>query len=349
MKLKLTGKITSLVVGVVLLSLTTISLIGYFSARRVVVSDTVAAIKDASKANAAYLDMWMSDKELVNVTSGDIERYVSGNRVDKSYLQGFKDLPSVSDIFVGYADGAYTDGGDWVPPSGYDCRTRDWYKTGIQSPSIEFTRPYIDKITNKLVVSIVKQAHNNKGELIGVVGEDIDLETILSTVRDVSINGKGTAYFIDGDVIVASKNKSQIGKNVREVFGTDIAFGDIVKTNEGTTVFSKMPITGWTFGVSMTDTEMFGSVYDLRTKFIVFTIIALLIASLIAVWFSRKLSRPLIEARDVLNQISDGDFTVRLSVEQLKRADEVGDIIRALNTLLNDLSESLLSIKVASV
>jgi methyl-accepting chemotaxis protein len=69
---------------------------------------------------------------------------------------------------------------------------------------------------------------------------------------------------------------------------------------------------------------------------VVACLIALVLLTIVAVWTTRSITRPVKQALDVLGQVADGDLTTRLNVTS---SDEVADMARSLNKALDAVRE----------
>ena len=79
----------------------------------------------------------------INNSVGDIP-------VPKSYVLSFKQDKDLTDMYVGYADGTFLDGGDWVPPADYNPTKRVWYQQAVAKNAVIFTDPYVDADYKKM-------------------------------------------------------------------------------------------------------------------------------------------------------------------------------------------------------
>ena len=94
----------------------------------------------------------------------------------------------------------------------YDARKRPWYIDSVNANKAIVTKPYLDTLTKKLVVSVCVPLIQN-GKLIGVVGSDIFIDTIVNTILDIKLEGMGLAYLIDHEsTILIHKNKDLLNK-----------------------------------------------------------------------------------------------------------------------------------------
>lgn len=87
----------------------------------------------------------------------------------------------------------------------YDSRARPWYK--VEGATV--SEPYVDYTTKKLVISVSAPIKRD-GKIIGVIGSDIFIDTIVDTILNINLNNIGFAYLLDnsGKIIVhKDKNK----------------------------------------------------------------------------------------------------------------------------------------------
>lgn len=106
----------------------------------------------------------------------------------------------------------------------YDSRARPWYKKAVEENGAGVSEPYVDFDTKKLVISISSPIKKD-GKIIGVVGSDIFLDTVVNTILNINLDDKGFAYIIDssGKTII-HKDEKQLDKQ-NEIYAQ-------VKSNE---------------------------------------------------------------------------------------------------------------------
>ena len=75
-------------------------------------------------------------------------------------------------------------------------------------------------------------------------------------------------------------------------------------------------------------------------------VVALILAALLGLWFSRTVSQPIVELRDIARAIADGDITRRPA---LAAAGEVGDLATALHRLAEQLGARLSALQADQV
>ncbi|HBG20557.1 MAG TPA: hypothetical protein DDY32_15135 [Desulfobulbaceae bacterium] len=108
-----------------------------------------------------------------------------------------------TDVYIGTPAGKLIDGARWTPPAHYDPRDRPWYKRAMQTDTMSFTTPYVDMVTNELVIALVKPLTVH-GELVGVMGADTVLDTLVENVLNYKQSESGFAFIVEksGTIIV---------------------------------------------------------------------------------------------------------------------------------------------------
>ncbi|MEM8706060.1 MAG: HAMP domain-containing sensor histidine kinase [Actinomycetota bacterium] len=74
--------------------------------------------------------------------------------------------------------------------------------------------------------------------------------------------------------------------------------------------------------------------------FVVASIATIIVAGLVATRLSRSLTGPIRAARDVTGRIAEGDLDARIPAEAAGERDEVGDLVRSINTMADNLERS---------
>ncbi len=96
------------------------------------------------------------------------------------------------------------------------------------------------------------------------------------------------------------------------------------------------------------ESEVFTAVRTLLIEMVILGIIVIIIAIVIAVFFSRTISNPLKYSVQIASTIAQGDLTVDIKDEYLKRGDEIGSMSSAMNQMVLDLRSVISSIIVAA-
>lgn len=142
-----------------------------------------------------------------------LEKMVATANLDTQNIQGtfVADLDSSASI---------TSGGT-ISGKDYDVTTRVWYdctKTG----KTMITKPYISASTGKTILSIVQPVFNQNKTVVGVVGIDVVIETIINVMGNYTIGDNGYIMLLASDgTFVYHPNSQLIDTLIRDMDITD--------------------------------------------------------------------------------------------------------------------------------
>jgi methyl-accepting chemotaxis protein len=190
----------------------------------------------------------------------------------------------------------------------------------------------------------------DNGEVIGVVALQISDEAINDIMGETTGMGEsGETYLVGPDMLMRSDSRFSNEKDIlnREVNTAAVNSAlagqegtEIIKDYRGVNVLSsydKLDIDGldWAILAEIDENEAFAEVAAMtRNTYIQIAIIALLVI-IIAYFFSKKITNPILKAVAMAKEIANGN----LSVEKIKikSKDEIGDLADALNDMLDSL------------
>jgi len=131
----------------------------------------------------------------------------------------------------GVIRGNYVDGVGWTPPEDYDPTVRDWYKTAMEAKGdAVIASPYVDAQTGKVIISVVKCLSDPHD----VLGLDLTLADIQSTIENISIEGNGYGFLVNYDgFVVAHHDPAEAGKNYSTDPDKAELFSRIMSTGKG--------------------------------------------------------------------------------------------------------------------
>jgi methyl-accepting chemotaxis protein len=327
--------------------LVAVSSIGYWNARKQLTEDIDARMAAIAERQVQQLDAWLLSKAktvedlafvINNTTVGDVPAaYFTLDKKDKT----------ISDIYIGFAaDGQFIHGEGSLMSPDYDPRKRGWYKAAVEKNAIGFSDPYIDATTNKYCVSPAIPLKDAQGNLRGVIGEDILLETLSDMIKQDTLEGKGYAFIMDAKgVVLAHPEEKLVSSNlVENTQLKDVAeqmlsqgSGKIQYTSNGEkelTVFRKVPSTNWIFAFTVLQDDVYAPLASLRNIYLEIDFVALILMALFAVLLARKITAPIIELTSNARKMTEGDLTVKARV---KGQDEIAVLSQAFNQMGDNL------------
>ncbi len=253
--------------------------------------------------------------------------------------------------FYGDENGKMVDADPTIDRTGYDPRTRDWYKDTKAAGQATLSKPYISASMKKLVVAFSSPVAH------GVVSGVIDIDSIINNINGLNIQANGEAILLlkDGTVI-AYKDKARILKPASELaadlntaFLEQSSRGDQfqeiqINGQEKLALTVPIPNTEWNILFSLDKATLMDPLYSQLIQQI---IIALIIGGAFSLALSlliNYLFRPLKTVSGALQTIADGrgDLTQRIP---LSAQDEIGLLATNFNRFVGSLNELIAHIR----
>ncbi|MEC5317955.1 methyl-accepting chemotaxis protein [Brenneria populi subsp. brevivirga] len=256
-------------------------------------------------------------------------------------------------VYMGYEDkrALFSDRGGI--PDDYDPTARPWYQQALRNGGPLVTAPYVDMITNTLVVSFVAPVlEENRAQ--GVVGGDVAMRSVIENVRSIKPTPASFGVLIDRHgAIIAHQDEQLTLKNISEI-APEIKLNELLTSaspvdvvfNGATKQVLAKPIKGtdWFMLVALDKTEATAGMRSLlATSIGTLVAIALLGTLIVGVMIASTLKR-LLMIRDAMDDISHGnnDLTQRLPDDG---HDEVAQIARSFNTFIDKLGQVMIQIR----
>ncbi|MBN2797393.1 MAG: GGDEF domain-containing protein [Clostridia bacterium] len=164
--------------------------------------------------------LWISQKKSIVNTAKDICNNFSFDELrqwhtDNPYLNINNDDPSISQIYIGLADGDFITGGQWIPPDDYDPRTRTWYIEAYEAGETVVSKVYVDRETGEKLVTISSPFYLDD-EFVGIISANVFLKTISTYLTTQITERNSYSYLVDEDgTIVIHTNRPYLeGQNI---------------------------------------------------------------------------------------------------------------------------------------
>ncbi|MFZ8920771.1 MAG: cache domain-containing protein, partial [bacterium] len=200
----------------------------------------------------------------------------------------------------------------------YDPRLRPWYQGAQKAEKIFWTDTYIFFTAQKPGITVAEPYFNAFGDLIGVVGVDIELDQLSVFLEDQQVGKEGLVFIFDkkGKVIAFPKIKLMKMENekLRPIQFTELDFPSVQKainsyfetgeqsftvTENGInyfSVFTPFPSNfgkDWLIGIVVPEDDFIGFFKEMQTGIVLISLCVLLFSIGIAWWLSNSISRPI--------------------------------------------------------
>lgn len=317
-------------------------------------SNLIARAADVSKYIEEHFQLALVEVEAIAeqavIRGMDFEEqktYLTKRMDDSKNYLGFGII--TSDGVAHYLDNTTADLGD-----------RDYIKEGFTGKTV-MSEITISRVTGEPVILIVAPIDTVTGEKALLLAR-IDGYYLSNIVEDIQVGENGYALMLDAKgTVIGHKNHALVKEQVNaisaaeesgEITGESLAAKEMIRnTNgyfsfdtkeQGTSLMGYHTLdNGWKMGVVALEDEMLAGLSQLKTNFIIMTIIVSILGILISFAISKSVSKPLRHVLRISEGLSEGDFTQEIPAKYLKRIDEMGTMVRALDKMADNMRDMI--------
>ncbi|MBP2032518.1 methyl-accepting chemotaxis protein [Clostridium algifaecis] len=318
-----------------------------------------------SQKYSEIINGWINNQTTIFngiINNMEANNIIGDNNKSLTYFkQELSSNTNISDLYMGLPDNTILDGSGWTPPSGYETTKRDWYKNAVEKNSLVYV-PYYDLVTKKMVVSISMPIYKN-GKFIGVISEDIKMNSITDAIEKEKPSSDSYGYLVDdkGNVLVhPNKSLKPLGdklKNLNNFMGGK--YKSITSINNNLISLNdydekdkyffpcKVKLTNWIVGFSVSKNEFTKDLNSLIVLNLIILAVCIIIAILISLKIARTISDPIKDIRDIISNLKELNFNYNSQKlnSVIKNNDEVGAIGKDISELSNTLIEIIKDIQ----
>lgn len=265
-----------------------------------------------------------------------------------------KSQPDYQAVFFASAEKDFVLYPRQVLPDGYDPTEREWYREAVNANGkVVIGNPYQDATTKKTVITI-SQAVISQGEVVGVVGIDLNLQKLSKETNQVIIGKNGHSFILakDGTAIthndgkiVGTKEQTKL-KLWKDVSAKLEGYSEYeYKGVENFSSFTTNKQTGWKIISTLEQKEIEDSSNAIELISLIMMVAIALISTLIAYLIGRKIAGNLNIIQTAFKTASEGDLTTRVTI---KTKDEFKELEKDFNHMMDELSLSLKNVEESS-
>ncbi len=303
------------------------------------------------------LQMWFKDKEeiLISITNNYpllSEKIHKDNSFKDvcSYLKSQKQISnSILNIFITLKDGSEYNS-ESKPLHNIDTRNRDWYINAVNEKNIVWTKVYRDILSDfkKRVITVSMPIYDDNGKTEGVLGIDFAYEEVDKILKEFGVfKEKYSTYIVSSEgLAIDVYGKDVLGKKRNGYEFNNIFYNEdkYIKIDNKSyfKVHSFIKQTGWSILYLIPKSILYKYLMRLNDIMINTIIISLGLATIIAYYFSKRISSPLEKLKKGAYKIQKGNYDYRVNI---KEKDEIGEVARAFNNMAFELKETYDSLK----
>ncbi len=261
---------------------------------------------------------------------------------------------------------ALEDGSVWTSlDSQANIADRVYFQKAKETLKPQVSDMVVSKATgNKIVV--IAYPVVIEGKFRGIVAMTADTSTLKALVSSIKLGQTGYGYLVDSQgFIVAHPDESLILKQKvtetglpeldalgRRMLQGERGFAEVtVGEKKELVAFTPIPISRWTVVSTVPSEEVYGQVNALRNLTVAIIVGVGVLVVLLSLWVSSRMSRGIVQVKEVLNEIASGNLGVETQrLEKVEREkDEIGVLAQSSRTMLCNLKELVTSaVNVAS-
>jgi len=368
------GRILFWFLTTTLVLLAILGLFIYFQTKNTVLPLTQELALQVVDGNARMVSEWLSGRsfELKSIAMGlesmvaikilQQKDVVSGTLYSIA-LQLSSKLKERKEVFDTYFVADYkegllyeTDGKNVVSSS---AKEREFYRKIIQEKQDSFIGElHVSELTKRHVIVVAHKVVDSFGDVVGVFGATIPLESLSKMVSRIAMGEVGYGWIVDGTgLVLAHPERSMVGqfnvlkssqagyKGLEELASKMVkgqqGFGTIL-TPDGKRLFLAFtPIPGtpnWTLGLAIAESELFARAN--KMIFMVLIVLLIIVGMIVLVSFivGQSISKPIKSLAQSVQKFGSGDLAVEFHV---KARDETLQMASALKDMAQSLRNSL--------
>jgi len=283
--------------------------------------------------------------------------YIDTNRDDDSIREELKLLTEIKryikNAFVTFNDGSFILEPYAVIPTDFDPRTRDYYKAAYESREVNWSAPYTDIATGKLVIT--SSLYIQFGDIDGVIGVDINLDEIPEILKLSDIGDTGLMLLVNDDnQIISASEATYINKSLDDLDDILLVESRIIsgnlKTEKGYYYLRRLNQGNMRLVAFLPMEDITNRVAEINRITALISVILVVVAGLLSYYFVKRTMKPIVLLKNTMKESESSETLILLD---LKTNDEIDDLIQGYNALaqnvnaqneeLKSLSEELLS------
>ncbi len=313
--------------------------------------DQISMAKQTSKFIDNFLKSKMQIVESV-VSLIENEELTNKNKVLVEKLLLGKKSGDFANMYVGIEEN-----GDLIKFDGslksiatmnYDARKRPWYVKSRKIDGKGVTDPFLSASSNKFVITLFAPFKKD-GKLVGVVGANIFLDTIVNEILTLDMGVPINSYLLseDGKYLVHKdkellKKVSELSKKIK--FNKNEDFLEINMNNTDTLLsYSKVPFSSWALVIQIEKDSIFHDIkVDIYKEIFLYLVLLVLILTLLYFMLIKLLS-PIKTLENGLNDFfsylkGENDSVSMLNI---KTNDEFGNMAKKIDIEIDSVRVSL--------
>lgn len=241
---------------------------------------------------------------------------------------------------------------DFDPKPDYDLNKRLWYIETLKSRGVTVTSPYIDIVTEKMVVSITTPILKNNN-VIGAMGIDLLVSDISELMKTYQVGTNGYTLLInkDGSIFYHPDTRQvAVGEQTDpyaylEPYMTQITSGDsgVIEYSLGNNAkyiaYVPTQSSNWIVATVIPRSEVLAPLNQFIFSLFFISLALLFLIALFIKRMTRLISEPIVTISASVESFSREDQEINLPDDLYNREDEIGILSRGLKMMSHRITQ----------
>ncbi len=352
--MKLTKKIIFSLVTILIVTIASMSFVGYSISKRAEQRTSNHSIIRESKIIKQKIGDWMDTHlQAVELMSKEvIVNHPSIKDTNNEELAVFNRENGIYALYMVLKDGTVIDGDGWVPDEGDDLRTRDYYTEAIDSDKPFFSSFYIDSDTKEKIITISQSIRTEDGNSLGIMAADIKLTRLFEFMNEIkSFHGYSKMYIVDSDNKLLYNSDNDLEKETPEDvpelkgFYSELANkkDEVItrKFDNTNTLYFLTNIEGlnWNIIISIPEKILFKGTNLIKRDFLIVSVLMLMAGFIFSIIFTRSIKNKFSNIEKYIVEVANYNLAYTPKKNYSKDKDEIGNIYRSIDNMVDNMKK----------
>jgi methyl-accepting chemotaxis protein len=243
------------------------------------------------------------------------------------------------------SDGSSSDGT-------YDINARPWYQELVAKKEVFISEPYLDVVTNKIIVSVVAPVFKpGTQDLIGATCVDVSIDRIKEIIAENKIGETGFFVVSTNSGIVFDHpnpdfnngplSDTDLSENIIAAL-TDKTSGPISYSSgdtESQGYVTEIGDTGWVLATGLPMAEFNQSFATIQTMMLVIFGLGLLVIIGLIVISTRSFIRPITKLAEAADHLALGAVDIDYTMAEDAKQDEIGELTKSFVNMAENIRD----------
>lgn len=315
-------------------------------------SDGLSALIYAQKKEVQLMSKAKEVKELLKAVKYDIrgeQLQLLINNTNDILSEWLNESPELQNVFVVNTKGIIISSGNKATIN-VDVNDREYFHEAIKG-NHSVSNVLESKLESKRVIVVASPVLDENGQIIGVLGNTVNVEYFMEYINNITVGESGYAYLVDSEgTIISHPDFSRVGESIENetirALINKIKNDEILKENYGSYTYrgidkfmgySIIPEIKWLIVVAQSKSEINEPAVTVLIIIMITTIIFLILAMISSLKFSKSIINPINLLTTTMDIAATGDLTAKC---EYKEKDEFGYLSSNFNNMLDKLNLS---------